>query len=371
LAQGPKTTKIRPLIKHPEKDAFESAQLTLFQTFLCNTQDERDHLSNTIELWDSVPKYFCSRQRMTKSRDANGFLPTLTWTFKYNQRSFTVKIRPARMTAADGKDIEFYPSAREELVEEALRKIAAEQGYGFHASEESGVAFTLYMLRKELQARQHTLSYQEIVEALDVMAGCHIEIHTADSTGDYQAPILVGLIRVNRNKYREDPKDKWIAYFNPLVTRSITSVTYRQYNYHKMMSHTTQLARWLHKRLAHNYVNASTMIPYNILYSTIEQDSGLLQYSEIRQSVRKLDESILELKSAQVLLSFTKDVRRGNHNAIQDVLYILTPHPHFISEIKAANKRHSDAQRTKLQIEDGRRRSQTFPSRQTDFFNVS
>ena len=46
----------------PENDSFKSTQLDLFQSFLCNTDEQHDRLSNTIELWDSIPKYSLSQQ---------------------------------------------------------------------------------------------------------------------------------------------------------------------------------------------------------------------------------------------------------------------------------------------------------------------
>ena len=39
------------------------------------------------------------------------------------------------------------------------------------------------MLRKELQKRDHTRSYQEIVRSLSILAGSHIEIDLSDGTG--------------------------------------------------------------------------------------------------------------------------------------------------------------------------------------------
>jgi hypothetical protein len=178
----PQNQKKDKAVKLPPNGAFAETQLSLFQTFLCNTESERDKLSNTIDLWDGVPKYFVSRQEMNKRR-VKGLLPTIERSFEYRGRAFTVKIRPARLTDKDAKDKEFYPSAREELAEDALRKIATEQGYGFLNWQNSGVIFTLHMLRKELSRRGHTLSYQEVVESLDVMAGCRIEIHAADGSG--------------------------------------------------------------------------------------------------------------------------------------------------------------------------------------------
>jgi hypothetical protein len=65
----------------PPTSAFENVQLNLFQSFLCNTEDERDQLSNTIYLWDSIPRYSVSRLAMTKLRSPEGTLKLLKLDF--------------------------------------------------------------------------------------------------------------------------------------------------------------------------------------------------------------------------------------------------------------------------------------------------
>jgi hypothetical protein len=40
--------------------------------------------------------------------------------------------------------------------------------------------------------------------------------------------------------------------FHPLVTACINHISYRQYDYLTYMAYKHRLARWLHKRLAHN-----------------------------------------------------------------------------------------------------------------------
>lgn len=337
------TIKKKKKISSPSGTAFNNTQLSLFQNFLSNTLEERDRLSNTIDFWDGVPKYFVSRQEMSRIRGNKEYLPTIERDFEYQGRFFKVRIRPARLTDKEGRDKEFYPSAREEIVEDALRRLTTKQNHGFLDKKHSGVVFTLYMLRRELKQRGHTLSYQEIIESLDTMIGSRIEIYAADGSADYKAPILVDLLRVNKDKYREDPKARWVAHFNPLVTRSIYALTYRQYDYHTMMSHSAQLSRWLHKRLAHNYTNANFMQPYSILYSTLKRDSGLLEYKDYRQGVYKLDKALGELQNHHVLTAFEKEVRRGARNKILDAIYILMPHPQFVQKVKAANKRQRDA----------------------------
>ena len=53
------------------------------------------------------------------------------------------------------------------------------------------------------------------------------------------------------------------------------------------MSYEKQLSRWLHKRLYHNYVNASLLNTYQFLLSSVKRDSGLIEQSE-NQSGHKI-----------------------------------------------------------------------------------
>jgi hypothetical protein len=321
--------------------AFTGMQLSLFQAFLCNTEDERDRLSNTIELWDNIPKYSISQQAMSQIRTKEGFLPRLEKTFIYKKREYKVRITPAIIDAEGGSEKAYYPSANEELVEDTLRKIAAEQYKGFFDKPEfkSGVVFSLNMLRKELRKRGHTRSYQEIIRSLHILAGSHIEILLPDGKGFAKTSYLPSLAAVSRTRWTEDRDARWVAHFHPLVTHSIDTLSYRQYNYHLMMSHSTQLARWLHKILSHNYVNASFTVPYCVSLSSIRRDSGLLGCKRVNDDVRKLESALQELIDHKVLFRFSKEGRRGERNKILDIEYSLTSHSDFVREVKAANKR--------------------------------
>ena len=148
----------RRALKPVPVDAFANQQLSLFQGFLANTDDGRDALSNAIDLWDNIPRYTVPRKKQDELRMAGGFLPVRKVDFQYRGKAYTAQIRPARLEVKDkdgwptGETLEHYPSAREELIEHALRKLAAEQYAGFFDKPDyrSGVAFTLYRLRQEL-----------------------------------------------------------------------------------------------------------------------------------------------------------------------------------------------------------------------------
>jgi len=339
--------KEKPVIPPGEAD-FQGKQLDLFRSFLCNGADERDRLSNTFDLWDSVPRYAMSRQQMTKIRKEKGFLSLHQVTFQYRGRSLEVRIQAARIFDEKTRtETDYYPSANEELIEDALRKIAAEQRNAFfdRPNYRSGVVFTLHMLREELKRRGHTRSYQEIVLSLKILARSSIEILTTDGKdgeGFTISSYFSGLSAVSKNKLAEDPQAKWIVQFHPLVTQAIDALTYRQFNYAQMMGHRTQLARWLHKQLSLKFTFASLTTSFEMRYSTIKRDSALLEgYKQERQAVVALDAAWDELKASGVLMKVAKNQIRGGRGKLEDVVYTFMASLNFVSEVKAANKRQS------------------------------
>lgn len=334
----------------PKPREFKNTQLDLFQTFLCNNASERDQLSNTFDLWDSVPRYSVSRQAMTKLRTEQGFLELLKLDFNYKGVALKAIIQPARIEEANGSAADYYPSANEELIEDALRKIAADQNHGYFDKSQyrSGVMFTLHMLRQELKKRGHTRSYQQIILSLKILSGSVIELRAADGNSSdsfARSPYFPSIAAVSRKKLLDDPDARWVVQFHPLVTQSIDVLNYRQFNYHQMMAHSTQLARWLHKQLSLKFTFASLATAFEMRYSTIQRDSALLQnYTRERKAIEAVDEAFEELKAGGVLLMVKKSDLRGPRGKLEDVVYTLTAAPGFVTQMKAANKRLSQVE---------------------------
>jgi hypothetical protein len=329
--------------------AFAARQLCLFQNFLASTRRPGDELSNAFDDWDCIPRYPISRARMNTLRTSEGFLEVLEIPFKLRQRNVTALIYPARIRGGEGRLVSYYPSAREELIEHALRKLATEHQAGFFDWEEyrSGVRFSLYRLRRELEQQGHSMRYDELIEGLDILSLSSIELvekSNGNEGGFARSTYLTALAGVRRNDYDVDHEARWVAQFHPMVTRGIDTVTYRQFNYRRLMMCQTQLARWLLSQLIVKYTQASTIDGFEMRFSTIRRDSALLDgYGRIRDAVAALDGAWSELKALSALDSIKKMDQRGSRNKIQDVTYAIKATRDFQEEQKAANRRRRNA----------------------------
>jgi hypothetical protein len=342
----PKETDDAKTLPKPTKAEFENKQLSLFQNILCNTDEERDQLSHAIELWDSTPRYSFNRKALNKA-SVNGLLPPQELEFHYKGSAYTLIASPAHFKDSNGVFRAYFPGATEELVEEALRKLAIDQqaGYFDKPNYRSGVLFTLYELRQELKRRGHERTFYEIVHALNVLAHCVLTIKPhVEGEAQITAACLPSLVAVSRTKLASDPKSKWQAGFHPLVTASIEHLGYRQHNYHLAMSLSSQLARWLNKQLVLKYTAAGVMNPFKMHYSTVRRDSHLLDgEARPRRAIALVEKAFDELQERDVLLLVARNNVLGPRRKLLDVVFTLTPSPRFVAEVKAANKRSRDA----------------------------
>lgn len=351
-----KSKSIKPI---PE-NAFYNKQLNLFQDFLSNTDEERDELSNAIDLWDSIPRYSIPRKKEEELRMNGGFLPTLKIDFKYRGKNYIAQIRPARIDIKDnngihtGETIEHYPSAREELIEHTLRKLAAENSAGFFDAPDyrSGVAFTLHRLRMELCKHGHAMTYKGIIEGLEILHYSYLEVIDAESDPSdpsmISQPYFPALAKVNQRKRGADPDAKWFVQFHGLVTDSINQITYRQFNYQRLMKCSSQLARWIISQLVLKYTQASITNSFHIKFSTIKRDSGLLGgYSRQRDALAALDDAWKEIKNLGAISLIEKIEERGLRGKLEDVTYTLFPTSEFAREQKAANRRRSNSKESR------------------------
>lgn len=306
-------------------------QLNLFELLL----PQEKKFSNTVELYDFIPKYVWGKV----NRIEGEFLRTLVRQFECRGRRYEVKVDPAKITDSKGNSRDYYPSKREELVEDALRKLACE-GQGIFLDDAAGVSFTLYQLQKELKNNGHSYSKDQIKDALIICAKTNLTV-----TSDNGENILISNmfetlgLQTKEDWTGKETKTRAFVRFNPLVTQAIKQKQFRQFNYEKTMQYKTVIARQLHKRMSHHYIQASFTNLYTITLKTIIRDFGLTEYAKLTQNLRDCELGLNEMIEKNVVLSYKieKTVDSKNKNKLFDAKFIITPTPFFADEVKQTN----------------------------------
>lgn len=298
---------------------------------------ERQRYSNTIELYDFMPKYHWGKVERINDK----FLEVLEREFECRGTKYKIAIAPAVIKDRDGVNRYYYPSKREELVEDALRCLGTTP-QGVFLDDKAAVTFTLHQLQQELKNTGHSYSKAQIKDALFICANTRLTVKTEDGG----AVLVSGMFETLGLQTREDwkgkgAKTKAFVRFNSLVTASIKSGTYRQLNYRQSMSYKNVIARQLHKRMNHHYTQASIIHPYGIMLSTIIRDFGLAEYEWLSHNLRNVQKALEEMKAKDVILGYTieKTLEAGSRSKLLEAKFIITPTPQFAGEVMHANAR--------------------------------
>lgn len=329
-------SKVKQKKKLEEFTAEKPFQLELFEL----TDPEETPYSNSVELYDAIPKFHWGGVKRIEGK----FLDTIARDFMHRGRMYKVQVSPARITGRGGVSRDHFPGVREELVEDALRKLVAE-GHGvFLDDAASVVGFTLYELQKELEKRGHGYKLADIKEALLVCAGTSIELSSADGETTMVSHMFETLgLQTREDWKKQGKKAKAFVRFNTLVTQSIKNRTFRQINYAQSMAYKKTLARWFHKRLSHYFVQADHTNFYHLLLTTIIRDSGMKQYPRLTDNLREVKKALDEVVAAGVLDKYEIEKIHGRpRSKIVDVKFLLHPSFKFVREMKQANKRLLD-----------------------------
>ncbi len=304
------------------------AQLQLFEL----APSLKDY-SNSIELYDTMPKYHIGGVKRKKD-DKVESLPIISRDFVHRSKPHKLEISPAAiLDKKTGKTIYYYPSQREELVEDVLRKIATQSGRTRLREDKIGVVFTYYEVQQELIKKGHGYSIEEIKLTIDIMSKATLVVKDSK-----QISITSNFFStVGKEEQEMGGREKVLVMFHPLVSMAINSGNYRLFNYDKLMQMKMPLARWLHRRISHMFLQATINNPYEIKLSTIVHDSGMKSYKTISERMRQVEKAFKELVNAKVL-SRVESAPDRQKNKILDVLYSLYMSEAFVADAKKANK---------------------------------
>lgn len=320
----------------------EPLQLSLFR-LLDLKPAEQPRYSNTIELYDFMPKYHWGKVE----RIGGEFLRVLKREFECRGTRYKIEVAPAVITDRDGKERYYYPSKREEIVEDALRRFATTER-GVFLDDRAGVTFTLYQLQQELKKNGHSYSVKELKDALYICAKTTLTVTTENGNAVLISNMFETLGLQTRDDWKgTGTKQKAFVRFNSLVSESIKSGLFRQLDYEKAMGYSSVIARQLHKRMSHHFTQASLTTRYEIKLSTIIRDFGLAEYARPSLNLAHVLKALDEMKEKSILLSYEvqKSLDHENRNKLLDAKFILLPHPFFSGEARKINDRHGRIER--------------------------
>lgn len=309
-------------------------QLSLFQSL------QSPGVSSTIELYDAMPKSFPSNKEMEALRRKNGghYLETLSRRFMHRGEDYQITIRPARIQDA-GTEREYYPTQREDLIEQALRKLATNPKNGIYLSGNLAVQFSLSELSRELERTGHGMSYRSLKQGLEINNATHISLTGTAGKPVVNSAIFPVFIHANRTQWENDPSTaKCYIKFHPLVTLSVEELSHRQLDYETMMQFRYALSYWLFKRMSHLYIFADFIKPYGIALTTIVRDSDMVPSLNPSDNLKRVRRTLDEFVERRVLMCYDEKVTRGPHNRIVDVTFMLVPTPEFKDHAIKANQ---------------------------------
>jgi len=305
---------------------------------------EYEDYSNTIELYDVLPKYYSGNVKRINDK----FLDKVEREFVFRGQKKKIEIKPSIIENAKGEEKAYYPAQREEIIEDALKKLATEKG-GVFIDGGVGVQFTLYELAKELKKRGHGYNKPQIKEAIKVCHNTAVVLKSENGEDEISFHIFEAIGFSSRGN-----NEKCFVKFNPLVTKSIKERTYRIYNYHKAMSLKYMLSRWLFKRISHHFLQASVSNPYEIKLTTIIRDSGSASYPKLADNKRQVSKCLDELLDKNVITDYKENIiyNQLRNNKIEDVLYSLWLSESFCKDVKKANYIQGEMRKEVIDVQE-------------------
>lgn len=326
--------KERSRLPKKQVDDYEqssSVQMELFQSLL----PEDKQFSNTIEFYDFCPKYVYWRTERLQDK----FLDRIERDFECRGQKYNIAIDPAKIKDSDGIVRDYFPGTVEELVEDALRKLAVD-GHGLFLDDQAAVTFTLYELQQELAKTGHTYSLDQIKKALMVCVGTTIHLTTESGETVFSDHLFETVGLNTREDWKgQGKKTKAFVRFNSLVTKSIKEGSWRQFNYEISMRFKSVVSRQLNKRLSHNFTYANMAHDFNISLSTMLRDFGLTPYEYMRDNLRHVTKALDEMVEKRVIRKYEiKNVYDANRkNKLVDAVIIVKPDLDFVNQTIRSN----------------------------------
>lgn len=324
-----------------EIEPIQSEQLNLDLFELDPLLDK--NYSNTLEIYDLAGKFLYDKHNKYLS-SASAEETEFTRLTSYKEMELKISVTAAnieRVKKGVKQRTFVFPGAREEVVEDVLRKLATEkraEAYeattGANAGTKFvGIGFTLYEVYEELKRVGKSYSYSEIREALNIMNRSILSIQSADESINLSAPFFPIMAIADRGNKKET---RSIVCFHPMVTDVIHTLNFRRYNYAKALQFKRHYTRLTYKRLCHRWIQAGPGKPYTILLSTLIK-AMKTPYPNLYQD-KALFKDVMDDLVEEDVLEYYKMTPKKEGKKIVDWKFDLCASNSFAKQVAANNK---------------------------------
>ncbi len=321
--------------------------------------------SQTIELYDFMPRFVFGHQADLR-KDYNGLLPGLVRDFECRGVPFKLTLTPATIVQQNGKSISYYPGTDEDILEIVLRKMYLEDNPKLYDGQ-PGMTFTVNRIRRELKKQGRTRSHTQVIESLMILKGSQISCQNLVT----KTTMIFNPIDVLSFRKRDDADADTPCYliFSNIVAEALDNLYFRRFNYKKVVSYKSVIARLLHRRISHHFTQSNPKLTYSVNFSTLLRDFGL-EYPTLAKAFVKLKEALKEMEDANVIQEFTCEPIRNSRDArkIEDYFVKITPTQAFSFEVKNSNEVRINISRISEDSEDLNQKSSKKTKETTSFF---
>lgn len=335
-----KQRKALPTTKPGESFTRTTASWLSLFTVNNDAASSNDARSHTIELADAIPFYHYGHQPGPEVK-------ALERVFVNRKRRYHVTVLPATLEDPKIKDGDKagkskkwaprFPSEREELVFEAVKLLASQNAELLDGHV--GVGFTLSSLRRLLKESGHEMSIVQIKDALRTMLRCTIILKDESGKNMIEEGMIKSLMFSEKGT-----RDLCFVQFNSFTTEAIRAGKYRGLKYKIVSRYQSVLARWLYKRMSHNFTQASSTEKYVILASTALQGACLSVGDKPNKWAKCMREALEEMKLAtpdglpcSVASYIYEAVKVGKYT--KDYKFYISPSESFVKDIVQENAR--------------------------------
>ncbi|MDL2189481.1 replication protein [Pseudomonas sp. ChxA] len=324
--------------------------------------DDADH-SNLVSIYDALPRFSWAsktvRDMSQMSTQLEGSLNGQPFRVVMKAVSMEIPIKIKGKATGQTEWVGLYPSSREECVEEALRKFSTQPGR--FNEVKCSVSFSLYDLRQELKSVGHTYTYDELRQALDILAKSSLTIQTRSSDGDViditsnYLPFLYLRSKNKKSKNYIDVKDisdqekgdatLCMAVLHPLISRGIERGDYRLYHYSTSMKLTNSLAKTLNRELSMRWRNASPTHPYRFHLVEFLSNTARGLSKRMPEDYRAVNIALAELVQEGVLSEFkSTPIKKPKGKGAIDYVYEILPTKKFVGMMIDGHRRENNRQ---------------------------